>query len=107
MNTKTQVNEARFARARLLPGGRIHQGDIPARSSKHSDTHEMHFYRGKLKNPGQMNCPGLAASVDAHAVGFRKGESTRLTVRWKQVIAPSYTGVGYPVDVRINQTSED
>jgi hypothetical protein len=55
MNTKTQVNEARFARARLLPGGRIHQGDIPARSSKHSDTHEMHFYRGKIKNPGQMN----------------------------------------------------
>lgn len=61
----------------------------------------------KIKNPGQMNRPGLTASVDAHAVRFRKGESTRLTVRWMQVIASSYTGIGYPVDVRINRTTED
>ena len=61
----------------------------------------------KIKNPGRMNRPRLTASVDAHAVGFRKGESTRLTVRWMQVIASSYTGIGYPVDVQINQTTED
>jgi hypothetical protein len=55
MKTKTQVNEATIERAKQGSGGRIHQGDIPARSSKHRYIYEMHFYRGKIKNPGQMN----------------------------------------------------
>jgi hypothetical protein len=52
----------------------------------------------KTKNPGQLNCPGFGGELEAHAVGLRRRERNRLSVRWEQVIAPGFAGVGYPVE---------
>ena len=50
-----------------------------------------------MRNPGQKNRSGLAAGVEAHAVGFRAGEMNRPAALWTQLIASSFTRVGYPV----------
>lgn len=34
-----------------------------------------------MKNPGQLDWTGVDGGRNAHAVGLRKGESNRLTVR--------------------------
>ena len=41
----------------------------------------MKFAKQKAKNPGQTSWSGLTTDVYVHAVGVRKGESYRLTVR--------------------------
>jgi hypothetical protein len=51
----------------------------------------------KQKTPAKQSWSGLTTGVYVHVVGVRKGESYRLTLRWKQVIAPRFTRVGYLV----------
>ncbi len=57
------------------------------------------FAHPKSKNPGQLDCPGLAAGYKAHAVrGFATGEMNRPQCDWRQVITSRFAGVGYPVE---------
>jgi hypothetical protein len=51
------------------------------------------------KKPRPAELTGADGGRHAHAIGLRKGESFRLAVRWKQVIASSDAGTGYLADV--------
>ena len=46
-----------------------------------------------MKKPRSAGLAGVDGEHKAHAIRLRKGESNRLTVRWEQVIASSFTGM--------------
>ncbi len=54
------------------------------------------FSPPSMKKPRPVGLTGAGGGHKAHAIWLRKGEINRLAVRWKQVIASSFTGVGYP-----------
>ena len=60
-----------------------------------------------IKKPRPVGPAGVDGEHKAHAIWLRKGEINRLTVRWKQVIASMFTGVGYPVGRPMNRTTAD
>ena len=47
----------------------------------------------RMKKPRSAGLAGVDGEHKAHAIRLRKGESYRLTVRWEQVIASSFTGL--------------
>ena len=46
-----------------------------------------------MNKPRSAELAGVDGEPKAHAIRLRKGERYRLTVRWRQVIASSFTGL--------------
>jgi hypothetical protein len=44
---------------------------VQAEAARHRRPRQMQPGTAQMKNPGQLNCPGLAAGIGAHAVGVR------------------------------------